>query len=614
MSTTIVAVAANGARRRIAAGPLLDAAARETVKIEANAWIKRLRLVDYDGQTMRQRFTYRGDSLWWFTEIYLHKTRAFERAIEMLLALEAVSASDTPARLVIETTDPVAQHAARAFGAAHRLTIDIDGTPRPDDRRDRLLGFAVGPSALLSRLRRPPARPERPVKVAAFVHSAFWRDESARASGGRESYVGPVLDEIARGLGPDELVAVGLGPRRNFRSRRWWDPIVGGRSGQAVLPIEQLARRQALTESLDFWRTRKALADAIVQGPGVRAAAWWRQYDLWPVLSTVLARAADVQWPWSARSMDEARAALTVLRPGVAVTYAEAGGWGRALMLEARRAGIPSVGLQHGFIYRHWLNYRHEPDEMTADGHEAGFPRPDLTLVFDGFASHTLTGDGHFPPHAVAVTGSPRLDEIAAEARAAAGERQSRRAALGASDDDRVVVVAAKYTEIAGELPGLAQAVEALPGVHCVIKPHPAESPDVYKAATDASARVRLAPAGVDLGALVPAADALVTRNSTTAIDAMTLGVPAVVVGLPNNLSPFVEAGVMAGAGAGGIRAALEGVLYDRTVRQDLAERARRFVESYGMKADGQAAARAAAAVLGRLEPGEAREERRKPL
>ena len=64
--------------------------------------------------------------------------------------------------------------------------------------------------------------------------------------------------------------------------------------------------------------------------------------------------------------MDEAGAALDRLAPDVAVTYAEAGGWGRALMLEARRRGIPSVGLQHGFIYRHWLNYLHDADEMTA--------------------------------------------------------------------------------------------------------------------------------------------------------------------------------------------------------------------------------------------------------
>ena len=34
--------------------------------------------------------------------------------------------------------------------------------------------------------------------------------------------------------------------------------------------------------------------------------------------------------------------------------------------------------------------------------------------------------------------------------------------------------------------------------------------------------------------------------NSTVAIDGLVLGVPALVIGLPNNLSPFVEAGAMA--------------------------------------------------------------------
>ena len=69
----------------------------------------------------------------------------------------------------------------------------------------------------------------------------------------------------------------------------------------------------------------------------------------------------------------------TRCRPRVVVTYAEAGGWGRAIVLESRRRGIPSVGLQHGFIYRHWLNYLHEPDEMTPDPRArcgSGLPEP----------------------------------------------------------------------------------------------------------------------------------------------------------------------------------------------------------------------------------------------
>ncbi len=57
-----------------------------------------------------------------------------------------------------------------------------------------------------------------------------------------------------------------------------------------------------------------------------------------------------------------------------------------------------------------------------------------------------------------------------------------------------------------------------------------------------------VAAADADLARLLVAADAVITMNSTVAIDGLVLGVPALVIGLPNNLSPFVDAGAMAGA------------------------------------------------------------------
>ena len=57
-----------------------------------------------------------------------------------------------------------------------------------------------------------------------------------------------------------------------------------------------------------------------------------------------------------------------------------------------------------------------------------------------------------------------------------------------------------------------------------------------------ARARPDVAARG-DLGALTTFADAIVTVNSTAAIEAMLLDVPALVVALPNNLTPFVDAG-----------------------------------------------------------------------
>ena len=598
MPATVTLVGSQGAAQQVDLDALLSPADREQVRLDANRWIKRLRLVRYGGLSMRERFTYRGDSLWWFTEIYLHKMRRLETALSVLSALERASALHAPTRIVVDCRDAATADAARAFGRARRLEVDVVQAPVPP--RGVGQGLLVGVSALLSRLRPAPRSLNIPTRVAAFVHTAFW-SEGRNGQQGRESYIGPVLDAIASRLPSDDLRLIGLGPRRNFRARRWWDPIAGHPDRTRVTPIEQLAPRAALAGSLALWQRRHALADEIVSGDEVRAAGFHDDVDLWPVLSRELRDAAQVQWTWSARAMDEARSALQITRPEVAVTYAEAGGWGRALVLEARRLAIPTVALQHGFIYRHWLNYQHEPDELQAMGDDAGFPYPTRTLVFDRYAAATLEQGGGFPAEAIRVTGSPRLDELVARLRASLRDRASIRAELGIADEERLLVLAAKATEVGPHLPALVAAVQDLPGVTLVIKPHPAETAASYHQHLGSGQAVRVEEPHADLGRLLAASDALVTMNSTVAIDALVLGIPAVVVGLPSNLTPFVDAGVMAGAAGNDMRAALSAVLYDRAAREALIERGAAFADRYEMRADGESAARAADESLSRF-------------
>ena len=108
-----------------------------------------------------------------------------------------------------------------------------------------------------------------------------------------------------------------------------------------------------------------------------------------------------------------------------------------------------------------------------------------------------------------------------------------------------------------------------------------------------------IAPASADLTRLVAAARLLVTVNSTAAIEAMVLDVPTLVVALPNNLSPFVEAGALAGAATlAEIGPMLRALLYDQRFRDRLGEGRRTFMARYQIAADGRAAARAADAIV----------------
>jgi hypothetical protein len=83
------------------------------------------------------------------------------------------------------------------------------------------------------------------------------------------------------------------------------------------------------------------------------------------------------------------------------------------------------------------------------------------------------------------------------------------------------------------------------------------------------------------------------TINSTVAIEAMPLGIPALAMRLPNYLSPFVDAGAMAGTRTTAeIGSAIARLVEDGPDRFALLERARAFLERYRMIPDGRTAER----------------------
>jgi hypothetical protein len=447
-------------------------------------------------------------------------------------------------------------------------------------------------AARLSRERASAAPPAR-AGIAAFVHRAFWKTEGT--DGSAESYIGPVLRELETRVPAPGVRYVGIGPRTNFRARRWWDGLRRG-NDQGFVPIERYAPPRALPGARALYRDRHHIRQSLWNSADLRAHAVIRGCDCWPLVREQLAGIALLQFPWSARAMDEAAAALEALQPDAAVTYAEAGGWGRALALECRRRNVPLAGLQHGFIYRHWLNYRHEADETAPDPlnpSDTGFPFPAATLLFDRATAEHLISAGRFPPATLQVTGSARLDEMLAAVRALSREAIERtRRECGAAEGRPLVLFAAKEKEARRALPALVTALRGMPEVMLVIKPHPAETAEVYGAAVARGANIRVLDASAPLAPLLASAQAIVTVNSTVAIDALALGVPAFVIGLPNNLTPFVEAGRMAGASAPEeIQPGLARVLYDQEFRSS--------IRSQATEGDGRAAARSAEAIRG---------------
>ncbi len=85
--------------RQVALADYLDPVAEESAHDAAYAWIKALRHLPVDGAAFRDRFTARGDSLWWFTEIYLHKEQVILAIHLVIRALTTLIERESPAEI-----------------------------------------------------------------------------------------------------------------------------------------------------------------------------------------------------------------------------------------------------------------------------------------------------------------------------------------------------------------------------------------------------------------------------------------------------------------------------------------------------------------------------------
>ena len=96
MTGAVLALDSGDRRREVRLEAYLDAVAEERAQVEAIAWIKSLRHARVDGVPLRRRFTVRGDSLWWFAELYLHKQQVILALFKIIGALEALLDRERP--------------------------------------------------------------------------------------------------------------------------------------------------------------------------------------------------------------------------------------------------------------------------------------------------------------------------------------------------------------------------------------------------------------------------------------------------------------------------------------------------------------------------------------
>jgi hypothetical protein len=585
------------------------AALRDEADEAAMAWTKSVGRRSWrDGRSLRDLLVWRDIPLWWFAELYLYHSTSAPGRVRIIETCARVLERERPdeveaAFLSAEETLLLARTCS-AMGVLHhgRPPVPSAASPWRASWRSRLntakTVLTVVKAALAGRPDPPPADPRRRT-VLFLSHAAFWKerlDPETSASRPYEHYFDRLIPELEREPGWRAAV-LALGPRAPFRRRGRGDQV---RDWLSLRPdagpfvhVDRLASAGVLRE---VWRGTRHLRGLwrSLRRSGARPEAFSHRGASFSDLSHGdLAATLLLQLPWAIRSVAEMREALAFFQPQAACLYAESSGWGRAALLACRAAGVPTVAIQHGIVYPKYFSYRHDPDE-------AGCPRPDRTAVFGEAARRLLATLGGYPPDRLVTTGSPRFDDLLRAANE--WDRGAVRRGLGVADGERLVVIASRFRairdthhSIGGAFASLVRAIEARPDTRAVVKPHPAESADPYAAVLRESGarRIALVDPRLDLMHLLHAADALVTVESLSAVEALVLGRPVLVLEMPTHLSDLVEAGVALGVPAGADPGpALDGALSPGPVREGLDRARGSYLSELAMGVDGGATGR----------------------
>lgn len=592
----------------------LDEAARDAVDEAAIAWTKQWgRLPLRDGLGFRDLLAWKGVSLWWFAELFLHhctESPRHVRLIETFFRLldaerpDEVEAAGLPAdeRVLLArvcTARGVLFHGARAAAAWPRRleVLRTSLASRLNTHKTRATGWKAalaGPS--------PAPSPDPRLTVLFLSHAAFWRerrDPQTEQAAAYEHYFDKLIPEVGADTALRPFV-VAVGPRAAYRRRgaaqrlRDWTRLPAADDGPYV-HVNRYTRAAVVREVVRGTREVRRAWKTLRRSPALVQAFSHRGVTFVDLAEADLAATMLLQLPWAIRCYEEMAAVVAAVRPAVVCLYAESSGWGRAALAACRAAGVPTVAVQHGIVYPKYYSYRHDPDE-------ADCPRPLRTAIFGQAAGRLLRERGGYLPETLVTTGSPKFDDLVRGARER--DREALRRRLGVGAGERLVVVASRFQAIrrthqaiGTAFPALVAAVQSLPGVHAVVKPHPAEAPDPYQAVVrrHEADRVRVLSAGADLAELLHAADVLVTVESLSAVEALVLGRPVVVLNMPTHLRELVEHGVALGVAAGEDPApALRRALFQADVLAGL-ERARaRYLSDFAMGVDGRATARIA--------------------
>jgi len=283
---------------------------------------------------------------------------------------------------------------------------------------------------------------------------------------------------------------------------------------------------------------------------------------------------------------------LSINQPKVLFLTCEYCNFQKELAYISHLKNIPVIALQHGEITDTHSGYIYQDNCFQS-------LLPDITCVFGQKYYELLTKESIYNSWQVVVTGSPRYDILYYTDKLYSKEKFIQKYNISAYN--QIILWATQCHGISEEenkknFKAMFETLQNLKDVTLIIKQHPGEGNKYTKMIKDAlkyyNLNILITPKSSDIYEQLYVCDIMVTKNSTTAMEAVTLNKPVIVLNLSGepDVVGYVTEGVALGVyNEKYLKPTIEKLLKDDS---ELAENRNKYIETYLYNIDGKSTER----------------------
>jgi len=302
-----------------------------------------------------------------------------------------------------------------------------------------------------------------------------------------------------------------------------------------------------------------------------------------------------ISFPRAVKNIEMAKRMIEEENPDLILIQNEYGGFEQALVIAAKFKNVPTVAIQHGIITPTHYGYIFNKEDKGKKF------LPDITCVFGQYHYDLLTKNSIYEPEEVVITGEPRYDILYYADRIY--DKKKFLENYNINSNHKILLWTTQCHGISDEenvknFKAVFKTMQNLNGVTLVIKQHPGEGARYKKMIEDYLNRYNLrgdvviTPKDSDTYEQLFVCDLMITKNSTTAMEAIALNKPVIVLNLGEepDVVDYVENGVALGVyKEDDLEPAINRLLHGDS---DLVKTRERFIREYLYEIDGKATER----------------------